>query len=525
MNFQHNFFEETAKRYPEYIAVDDHGEKTTYRKLDQEANKLANFIRKLKIIPNNRVCILLEKNINQYISILGILKSGACWVPLSKNFPQERLKNIIFNVKPSLIITDKESLIKNSEIFSKINILTIDTKKIIDANIKYKENIFLKKDYIKESKIKPKNINNSYDLAYIIFTSGSTGLPKGVMISHQNTSEYLRNKSSYFKPKTKLRFAHISEITFDPSIFDIFVCWTNAGTVVPFNKNSYRISPYNFFLKNKKINVVFSLPSFMSKILDETDSHSSSCLKNLKHLIFTGEPIPKNLTNKIYKRFKDIQIYNAYGTTETSIISNWNFVNKRLGKEEYVPIGNVLPNIKYLLIDENGNPNANKGEICFSGEQISNGYWDNDYLNNKHFIRLSDNGKYFTKYYKTGDIVKKDNYGNLYLDGRVDNQVKINGYRIELEEIENNLNDLDDIKNIVALTYSKNQNKKLFFFIYADPKKNLKEVEINITNYIKNNFPFYMVPSNIYLLKKDFPRNINGKVDKNKLINDFIKND
>ena len=200
MNFQHNFFEETAKKYPGYIAVDDHGEKTTYRKLDQEANKLANFIRKLNILPNNRICILLEKNINQYLSILGILKSGACWVPLSKNFPDERLKSIISNIKPSLIITDKESLIKNNKIFSKINILTID------ENIEHKENVFSKKDYINESKIKPKNINTSYDLAYIIFTSGSTGLPKGVMISHQNTSEYLRNKSSYFKPKVKLRF-------------------------------------------------------------------------------------------------------------------------------------------------------------------------------------------------------------------------------------------------------------------------------------------------------------------------------
>mgnify|MGYP001176173178 CR=1 FL=1 len=131
MNLQHNFFEKTAKKYPRYIAVDDHGKKTTYQQLDQEANKLANFIRKLDIVPNNRICILLDKNINQYLSILGILKSGACWVPLSKNFPLERLKNIINNVKPSLIITDEESLIKNNKIFNKINTLIIDSKKKI----------------------------------------------------------------------------------------------------------------------------------------------------------------------------------------------------------------------------------------------------------------------------------------------------------------------------------------------------------------------------------------------------------
>ena len=120
-------------------------------------------------------------------------------------------------------------------------------------------------------------------------------------MSHQNTSEYLKNKAIYFKPKPRLRFAHISEITFDPSIFDIFVCWSNGGTVVPFNKNSYKISPINFFINNKNINIIFTLPSFVGSILDSKNHNQLKYLKKLKFIVLTGEQVLNDLVRKIYK--------------------------------------------------------------------------------------------------------------------------------------------------------------------------------------------------------------------------------
>ena len=195
MRLQHLFFENTAKKYPNFIAVDDHGKKITYRKLDLLANKVANLLSENGCSNNDRVCILTKKNINLYASILGILKAGSCWVPFSNLFPDHRLKSLIQEISPKFIIIESDyyNLIKNCYDKKLTKILIIDINK--------KNKMFFSKLHLKKqsSKVPQNKKIFSTDLAYIIFTSGSTGKPKGVMVTHGNTSHFLENTSLYFK--------------------------------------------------------------------------------------------------------------------------------------------------------------------------------------------------------------------------------------------------------------------------------------------------------------------------------------
>ena len=517
MNFQNEFFEKSAKKYPNYIAVDDHGKKITYKNLDIYANKIANFLSKLGCSFNDRVCIFTEKNINQYASILGILKSGACWVPLSYLFPKQRLFFLIKDINPKVIITEKKYLNKILKFRNKCKFI------VLDSNKKFGKNFFSKNYILKEKKTKPRLYNlSSSNLAYIIFTSGSTGKPKGVMVTHENTSQFLSHSKKYFKPKTQLRFAHISELTFDVSIFDIFICWVNAGTIIPFNKKHYRINPFAFFSNNKYINAMFVVPSFFKK-LNDIEKFNSKELSKLKHIVLGGEAIPNGLISNWYNSNKSSSVYNVYGTTETAIISHWHKILKKTKDNDNIPVGKSLPNVQVLLL-ENSKISNKSGEVLVCGPQISPGYWNNLFQTNQYFIPHPEEKKIPQKFYRTGDKLFKDSDGLYYFVGRTDNQVKIRGHRVELEELENCVKNIQGITDATTLAYSrtgKTIDLELFSFIISNSKKVTKN---KILNFIENNLPKYMLPSGVFIRESDFPRTQNGKINKKELIKDILKN-
>lgn len=519
MNFQNEFFEFTAKKFPNYIAVDDHGKKITYKNLDAFSNKIGNFLHNNGCGANDRVCILTEKNINQYASLLGILKTGSCWVPLSYLFPKERINFLLKIIEPKFIITESIHYKKIINLYNKktTKILLIDTKE-------RKKNFYTRKDVMKLPSSKViSNICGS-DLAYIIFTSGSTGKPKGVMVTHENTSTYLNNSIKYFKPEKKLKFSHTAELTFDPSIFDIFICWMNAGTVVPFNKQSYRINHLKFFKNNKNINAGFFVPSFFKKLHDAKQLKSPA-LSKIKHIVFGGEPIPKGLVSNLYKSIKNVKVYNVYGTTETAIISHWYLIPKIIKHNDEIPVGKALPNFKIILVDSKGKESkANEpGEVYTYGPQVSPGYWRNSFLTNKQFVDHPFDKLFQYKTYRTGDLLRKDLNGIYYFVGRTDNQVKIRGNRVELEEVENCFKEIEGVLDSVAIAFNRSgaaSNSDIFSFVRVNSEKIKKDF---IYNQIQKKVPRFMLPTDIFIFKDDFPRNQNGKVDKKELTKKILK--
>ena len=519
INFQHEFFEITAKKFPNYVAVDDHGKKISYKNLDIFSDKIANFLYDNGCKVNDRVCIFTQKNTNQYASVLGILKAGSCWVPLSYLFPKERIQFLLKIIEPKFIITENIYYKKITNLYNKkiTKILLIDKS---ESN----KSFYSKKDILEQKTSKIVNNICGSDLAYIIFTSGSTGKPKGVMVTHENTSTYLNNSKKYFKPQKKLRFAHTAEITFDPSIFDVFVCWLNAGTVVPFNKQSYRINHLEFFKNNKNINVGFFVPSFFQKIQD-TNKLNSPALSKMKHIIFAGEPIPKGLISNIYKSIKNVKVYNVYGTTETAIISHWYLVPKKVKHKDEISVGKELPNFKVILVNNNGKEsNINEsGEVYIYGPQVSPGYWRNSFLTDKQFVNHPFDKQFQYKVYKTGDLLRKDSNGIYYFVGRTDNQVKIRGNRVELEEVENCFKEIEGVIDAVSIAFNRSgrgSNSDLFSFIRVNSQKINKNF---IYSKIQKKLPRFMVPTDIFIFRNDFPRTQNGKVDKKELTKKILE--
>ena len=503
INFQHQAFTISAKKYPNKTCLIDGNKKFSYAQMDKFSNKIANFLIKKNIKPNDRVCLILEKNFYLYASILGVLKAGGCWVPLSKIFHQNRIKDLMERIEPAFTICSS-SILENININSK--------KFLIFDDDKSKKKIYSKKDISNESNslLASTHTLTKNDLAYIIFTSGSTGKPKGVMVSHGNTSEFLNVVDYFFKPLKFLNYTHISEITFDPSIFDIFVCWKNIGAIIPFNKKVYKINPTLFFKDLKKADVIFTLPSLIDQL---NHSEIKDKIKKIKHMFFTGEPLFLKTIEKLRVINKKINFFNFYGSTETAIISHYHKI-KLTEKRGKIPVGKVLPNFRCKLFD--GNQEQNIGECFVSGPQLSIGYFKDKVSNDKYFKTFNNEDN--VKYYNVGDFLKfdKKSYTYSYI-GRNDDQVKINGIRLDIQELDSTILSIEGVIDAISLSGKKyNLSNSIHTFIQKSNSFKFKKDEL-VTK-LKKELPYYMIPQNLTIIQKDFPRNTNGKVNKQELL-------
>jgi len=506
-NYLDDFFSVSESLFSDNIAIDDGENEISYASLDKEANRLANVLRAKGCQPNERICFMSSKKIVAYKSILAILKSGACFVPLNSEDPAERILFLLKSIRPKVLVVE-------SVFFSKMHKLCRENEldiAIIDADGAEVNSSLNTSPVIVD--------RTPEDLAYIIFTSGSTGVPKGVMVYHRNIVHFLNNCFSFFNICEPLRFAHCSEYTFDPSIFDIFFCWATGGTVVPMNKRSYRINPFAFFEGNN-INVVFTVPSLINS-LKTSEVLASEDLSSIRHLIYTGEALSADLVTEWASYNPHCQQYNFYGTTETAIISHWHKIKLPITSNSIVPIGFPVSGVSVKLIEEGGEVQDGEiGESVVAGTQISPGYWDNEAENKLRFKCIGEDKLLGHKSYFTGDLLVKDKQGCFHYHGRKDRQVKVRGHRIELLEVEKVITSIPCIlEAAVHVVENEFQIEQLIGVIYAE--QITEDDDLQVDNYLlllKEKLPSYMCPAKVICCKKPLPRNKNGKIDYHKIV-------
>lgn len=477
-------FEEQVLETPHKIAVDCKDKKISYQDLNALANQMSYFLETEGVTKQSVISVILSPSIELFICILAILKRGAIYLPIDSEYPLERIQYEIDDSKSYMLLTDCSEIAKKIENTKVVKVSDLDISNYP----------------IENSKI----YSDLDEIVYIIYTSGSTGKPKGVLIKNIGLVNYLCwAKKVYFK-NTNESMPLFTSIAFDLTVTTIFTPLISGNKVICYPHKSYD-NVIQTILNDDNCTVMKLTPSHI-KLLAMRDNTNL----NLKRLIVGGEDLKVSLAKKVYESFGyNIEIYNEYGPTETVVGCMIHRYDMKSDRRVSVPIGYPADNVQVYVLNKDFNimPNGIPGELYISGDGVAKGYLNKEEMTNRSFLKDP-----FNKYaimYRTFDSVRYLNDGKLEYVGRTDRQLKINGYRIEIDEIEKYLSRYEDIEDSLVVC-SRDKHGKDTLVAYIVSKGELETGQIK--KWLMKFLPQYMLPTRYFFIDK-IPITINGKVN------------
>ena len=465
----------------------------TYGELDQLSNQFARKLRKQGIEHEIPVGIFLKKNTAYIVAMLSILKAGGCYVPLEVDLPIYRLRNIINDSGLLFVITDNE--MKHS---------------IIDKHYPEIEPILITDNSIQsESNAPLLDITTPRQLAYLMYTSGSTGNPKGIKIE-QNGILRLVKSPNYIDINSSDRIAQTSSFLFDASTFEIWGALLNGSALVLIDKNILlNADSLHSTLKDKKISILF-----LTTQLFHVYTYLAPYLFNhLKYLIVGGEAVSYEAVKRIVnKKNRPRYFINGYGPTENTTFSTTYSIKSASDLCNPIPIGKPIVGTQVYVLDHALNPKSigAPGRLYLGGIGLARGYINQKQLQKEKYIdHLGE------RLYDTGDMATWTPHGHLQYLGRNDNQIKMNGHRIELDEIEMQLKTHQLVMQAIVLVKNEHYHRQLVAYVLLKPGNKLRD--LNLHHYLKTILPYYMLPK-LYYQIDDIPLTIQGKVNKKTLL-------
>ena len=491
-------------QYPDKIAVYDDCYCYTYQRLEEQTNRIANYLFEKGARYHDRIAISIDKkNSLALLIMISVMKLGAIYVPINTKLSRETQQVIISNCRPKIIISDSNNNISDElmitcfdENFNHDNCDYFAPASLCEFSDKYDSSHVI-----------------SSDIAYIIHTSGSAGVPKGVMIAHQNIIPVIewRVKALNFSLDTKL--ISIAPLYFDPIILEFFSVLFSSATLYVFDMGSAGIRHFLSSIQNEKITKFICVPSIIQLILlnrHKLDKFDFSCIDTV---VIGGSSITLNNVRIMALFFENAMFYNGYGLTETAVSAFLYKINLH-SEEINIPLGEIMDDCEFYILDDSSNAlyeDGSIGELIIRGPNVMKGYWENVEATNKSLKKNPVLPFLPEKVLYTGDLVKIYN-ANIYFIGRIDDQIKINGYRVELGEIENFILNQKEVVECSVIPCEIENKKNIYCYIVLD---NAGELDKIIQN-TRLALPNYMRPSR-WIVMDALPKLPNGKIDKNRL--------
>ena len=494
----HHFFERAASRWPDRTAVDvppgigrPERRLVSYRELDLQAEAIARFLR--TIVSNECVVAILlpRRNENLYSCQLGVLKAGAAYTCIDPAFPDEQVRDILEDSNAVALITDNEGLARadrsgfaRNRVFDVSNLISDTGNTSAAASVPFW--------------LSPTS------LAYIIYTSGTTGRPKGVMIEHAGICNLVGSDLDEFGLCPDDRVAQNSSPSYDSSLEEIWLAFAAGATIVVMDDDTVRLGPDLVpWLQRERITVLCPPPT----LLRTTGcADPDVALPELSFIYVGGEPLPVDVAER-WSRGR--RLVNGYGPTECTVTA----LRDRIIEGEPITIGRLVRGLQAWVLDESLNEvsDGQQGELCLGGVGLARGYRNRPELTNEKFPIHPTVGRI----YRTGDLAHRDADGRFFYDGRIDSQVKLRGYRVELEAIEARLTECEGVREAACHVQQNGSQQMLVAFIVSDNGHDPYFFD-NLRASLTNTLPAYMVPSRFAFLT-NLPTTVGGKLNRGQL--------
>jgi amino acid adenylation domain-containing protein len=495
----HKFFEEQAMRTPDAIAVVFCDRQWTYRELNDHAEILAKRLKDQGVGPGAFVAVCLSRSLELMAALLAILKAGGAYLPLDPSYPEERLAFMLDDARPTAVIVSKK------------------TENLFQAR---KEHLLRIEDAEGETNVEGAAQKSSVPIhssnaAYVLYTSGSTGRPKGVVVTHRNVSNFFTAMDGIIGTESGVWLA-VTSINFDISVFELF--WTLArGFRVIIQEEGQWVSQSDSIyslpeqIKRHGVTHLQCTPSLAAMLL--CDSKSVDAIKPLRRFIIGGEPLRLDLAQHIAGLIEG-ELFNLYGPTETTV---WSAAERIYGQEKQILIGRPVANNRMYVLDAERElvPVGTVGELYIGGDGVAQGYLHRPDVTTERFVTHTLSPGKSERLYRTGDLVRHTSDGRLEFIGRIDQQIKIRGVRVELGEIEAVLREHPDIRDAVVIAQEdESDDKRLVAYLISSSLE--AKSEALLQKWLFSKLPKILVPSFLIFLA-EFPKTPNGKLDRRAL--------